>query len=149
MAATMCGTMPTVQPMAATRLARRPRPSPAAMVNRAPVPGVTTTTRVVSRKVSDTAAGYSGWVAEEDTRVVASRLRPEPTTIPVPPGGAPRQQSLYDLQPGDPDRLGPFRCIHRLKPGIEPVNADKPTPVLGTAADASADEGPPTFVVIK
>jgi eukaryotic-like serine/threonine-protein kinase len=88
-------------------------------------------------------------VAEEDTRVVASRLRPEPTTIPVPPGGAPRQQSLYDLQPGDPDRLGPFRCIHRLKPGIEPVNADKPTPVLGTPAEAPADEDSPAFVVLK
>jgi serine/threonine protein kinase len=88
-------------------------------------------------------------VAEEDTRVVASRLRPEPTTVPVPSRGAPRQQQLYDLQPGDPDRLGPFRCVHRLKPGTEPVNADKPTPVLGTPADAPEDGRPPAFVVIK
>src|SRR5918994_811875 len=108
-----------------------------------------TTTRVVSRKASDTAAGYSGWVAEEDTRVVPARLRPEPTTVPVPFRGAPRQQQLYDLQPGDPDQLGPFRCIHRLKPGMEPVNADKPTPLLGTPVDPVPDGATPTFVVIK
>ena len=66
----------------------------------------------------------------------------------VPFRGA-RQQELYDLQPGDPDQLGPFRCIHRLKPGTEPVNADKPTPLLGTAAEASGDGTEPAFVVIK
>ena len=88
-------------------------------------------------------------MAEEDTRVVASRPRPEPTTVPVPSRGTPRQQQLYDLQPGDPDRLGPFRCIHRLKPGVDPVNADKPTPVLGTPLDAPESDGPPVFVVIK
>jgi len=88
-------------------------------------------------------------VAEEDTRVVASRRRPEPTTVPVPSRGAPRQQQIYDLQPGDPERLGPFRCIHRLKPGVDPVNADKPTPLLGTAADAPLEDAAPAFVVIK
>ena len=88
-------------------------------------------------------------MAEEDTRVVPSRRRPEPTTVPAPNRSAARQQQLYDLQPGDPDRLGPFRCVHRLKPGTEPVNADKPTPVLGTAAGTPGDEAAPAFVVIK
>ena len=87
-------------------------------------------------------------MAEEDTRVVPARLRPEATTVPVTYPAA-RQQQLYDLQPGDPDQLGPFRCIHRLKPDTEPVNADKPTPVLGTAADPNSDPAAPAFVVIK
>jgi hypothetical protein len=88
-------------------------------------------------------------VAEEETRVVPSRLRPEPTTVPLPANGTARQQQLYDLQPGDPERLGPFRCSHRLKPGTEPVNPDKPTPLLGTAVETTADGAPPAFVVIK
>ena len=88
-------------------------------------------------------------MAEEDTRVVTARLRPEPTTVPVPFRGAARQQQLYELQPGDPDQLGPFRCIHRLKPDTEPVNADKPTPLLGTAAEPTQDGATPAFVVIK
>ena len=87
-------------------------------------------------------------MAEEDTRVVTSRIRPEPTTVAMPFRGA-RQQQLYELQSGDPDRLGPFRCIHRLKPDTEPVNADKPTPLLGTAAEAPGDGATPAFVVIK
>ena len=88
-------------------------------------------------------------MAEEDTRVVPARLRPQPTTVPVPFRGAPRQQQLYDLQPGDPDQLGAFRCIHRLNSGAEPVNADKPTPLLGTAAEPTVDGATAAFVVIK
>jgi hypothetical protein len=49
-AAAKCGTMPNVQPAAATRLARAPRESPAVIVNSAPVPGVATITSDVSRK---------------------------------------------------------------------------------------------------
>ena len=67
----------------------------------------------------------------------------------MPLRGAARQQQLYDLQPGDPDQLGQFRCIHRLKPDTEPVNADKPTPVLGTVAEPTVEGATPAFVVIK
>ena len=49
-AAAMCGTMPSVQPKAATTLAREPRDRPVAMVNSTPVPGETTMISVVSRK---------------------------------------------------------------------------------------------------
>ena len=59
-----------------------------------------------------------------------------------------RQQQLYELTPTDPRVVGPFRCIHRLKPGAEPINADKPTPLLGQLPSPSAD-GAPDFVVIK
>ena len=48
-AAIMCGTMPSVQAKAATRLACQPRDTPAAMVYSAPAPGVATTISVVSR----------------------------------------------------------------------------------------------------
>jgi serine/threonine protein kinase len=75
-------------------------------------------------------------VAEDDTRLVTRAL---------PPVRA-RQQELYDLQPGDPTRLGEFRCIHRLKAGAEPINDDKPTPLLGTTSDSA---GGPDLVVIK
>jgi serine/threonine protein kinase len=86
-------------------------------------------------------------VAEEDTRLVAAALSHDQTTrAPLP--RQPRQQELYDLQPGDPGRLGPFRCIHRLKPGVEPINDDKPTPILGTTSGRTSD-GAPDFVVIK
>src|SRR3954454_4532479 len=49
MAAAMCGTMPSVQPKAATTLARDPRESPAARVNSTPVPGETITMSEVMR----------------------------------------------------------------------------------------------------
>ena len=49
-AATMCGTMPSVHPKAATTLARDPRESPAASVNRTPVPGEMMTISDVTRK---------------------------------------------------------------------------------------------------
>jgi hypothetical protein len=48
-AASMCGTMPSVQPSAAIKLALAPRDRPAASVYRTPVPGVTTTISVVAR----------------------------------------------------------------------------------------------------
>ena len=48
-AAAIWGTMPSVQPKAATMLARDPRERPAAMVKRTPVPGDTTTMREVIR----------------------------------------------------------------------------------------------------
>src|SRR5262249_35414452 len=49
-AAAMCGTMPSVQPNAATMLAREPRDRPVAKVNSTPVPGEITTISDVSRK---------------------------------------------------------------------------------------------------
>ena len=73
-------------------------------------------------------------MADDDTRLVVA---PEA-----------RQQQLYELTPTDPRTIGPFRCIHRLKPGAEPINADKPTPLLGQLPSPSAD-GAPDFVVIK
>ena len=86
-------------------------------------------------------------VADDDTRLVAAPFpRDHPTRTLHP--RQPRQQQLYDLQPGDPDELGPFRCIHRLKPGAEPINDDKPTPLLGTTSGPTSDGGP-DFVVIK
>jgi len=45
----MCGTMPSVQPAVATKLARDPRESPAVIVNSAPVPGVATMINVVTK----------------------------------------------------------------------------------------------------
>src|SRR5215472_2276911 len=47
-AAVRCGTIPSVQPNAATTLALAPRDNPAEMVYRAPVPGVTTMINAVS-----------------------------------------------------------------------------------------------------
>ena len=49
MAAAICGTMPTVQPNAATTLARDPREMPAARVYSTPVPGDATTMSDVIR----------------------------------------------------------------------------------------------------
>jgi serine/threonine protein kinase len=86
-------------------------------------------------------------VADDDTRLVAAS-HPRDHSIRALPPRQPRQQQLYDLQPGDPDELGPFRCIHRLKPGAEPINDDKPTPLLGTTSGPTSDGGP-DFVVIK
>ena len=83
-------------------------------------------------------------MADDDTRLVAASLPRDHTTRALPPREA-RPQQLYDLQPGDPGRLGPFRCIHRLKPGAEPINDDKPTPLLGTTSGRTSDG----FVVIK
>jgi serine/threonine protein kinase len=83
-------------------------------------------------------------VAEDDTRLVAAPAPADDLTRRLTPRVA-RQQELYDLQPGDPHQLGEFRCIHRLKPGSEPINDDKPTPLLGTTADLTSDG----FVVIK
>ena len=48
--------MPSVQPKAATMLARDPRERPAAMVKRTPVPGETTTMSEVIRNAMLTAA---------------------------------------------------------------------------------------------
>ena len=48
----MCGTMPSVQPKAATTLARAPRDRPAASVNRTPVPGEAMTISEVSKNSS-------------------------------------------------------------------------------------------------
>ena len=76
-------------------------------------------------------------MAEDDTRLVAAPAHSDDLTRRLPPREA-RQQELYDLQPGDPHRLGEFRCIHRLKPGAEPINEDKPTPLLGTTSDPTA-----------
>jgi serine/threonine protein kinase len=97
-------------------------------------------------------------VTDDDARLVAARgPRESAGTVPADllqtttrarPLRKPRQQELYDLQPGDPSRLGPFRCIHRLKPGAEPINDDKPTPLLGATFDRTT-EGAPDFVVIK
>lgn len=102
-------------------------------------------------------------MAEDDTRLIAAsvpdsrghggvvppagRHHHDNTTRARPPRDA-RQQQLYDLQPGDPDGLGPFRCSHRLKPDAEPINDDKPTPLLGTTSGRTSD-GSPDFVVIK
>ena len=78
-----------------------------------------------------------------------ARLRPEPRLsrcrIAAPPGSS----SSTTCSPAIPTQLGPFRCSHRLKPDTEPVNADKPTPLLGTAAEPTADSAAPAFVVIK
>ena len=49
MAAAKCGTIPSVQPNAATMLARLPRAKPAAIVYNTPVPGVATMMSDVSR----------------------------------------------------------------------------------------------------
>src|SRR5450631_1272271 len=49
MAAARCGTIPSVQPTAATTLARLPWASPAAIVYNTPVPGVATMINDVSR----------------------------------------------------------------------------------------------------
>jgi hypothetical protein len=43
--------MPSVQPKAVTRLRRGPPRNPAAIDSSAPVPGVATTTKAVTRKV--------------------------------------------------------------------------------------------------
>ncbi len=75
-------------------------------------------------------------MADDDTQLV-TRARAQA-----------KQQELYELQAGDPLRLGQFRCIHRLKPGAEPINDDKPTPLLGTTSGPASD-GSPDFVVIK
>ena len=83
-------------------------------------------------------------MAEDDTRRIAASVRRDETTRAIPQREA-RQQELYDLQSGDPDRLGEFRCTHRLKPGAEPINDDKPTPLLGTIPGRTSDG----FVVIK
>ena len=61
MAAAMCGTMPSVQPNAATTLARDPRARPAAMVNSAPVPGEATTMNEVRRNSRVMVAVWHGW----------------------------------------------------------------------------------------
>jgi Protein kinase domain len=97
-------------------------------------------------------------VSDDETRLVAVPLPypggtggsspPEnlvPDTTRVRPVRQPRQQQLFDLQAGDPDRLGEFRCIHRLKPGVEPINDDKPTPLLGTTSGRTSGG----FVVLK
>ena len=55
-AAIMCGTMPSVQANAATRLACQPRETPAARVYSTPAPGVATTMSVVSRNSGVTVA---------------------------------------------------------------------------------------------
>lgn len=89
-------------------------------------------------------------MAQEKTRLIPPRLPGEATTVREPPRGEARQQSLYDLQPDDPDQLGPFRCLHRLKPGVEPVNHDKPTPLLGTPTEPGPlSTTTPVLVVLK
>lgn len=70
---------------------------------------------------------------EDETRVVADPRR---------------QQSLYALQPGDPDRLGGFWCINRLKTSVEPVNDEKPVPILA-AQQAPGSDGSRDLVVLK
>jgi serine/threonine protein kinase len=91
-------------------------------------------------------------VTKDETRLVAVPSPHDDLTRRLPPREA-RHQELYDLQPGDPDRLGEFRCIHRLKAGAEPINDDKPTPLLGTSAQPAGpgrtSDGAPDFVVIK
>src|SRR5262249_41101561 len=54
MAASRCGTIPSVQANAASTLARGPRDRPADSVKSAPVPGVATMTSDVTRKVQVT-----------------------------------------------------------------------------------------------
>jgi hypothetical protein len=49
MVASRCGTIPRVQPSAAKRLARLPSARPVDTVKTTPVPGISTTTREVSR----------------------------------------------------------------------------------------------------
>lgn len=95
-------------------------------------------------------------MGEEETRLIAPRVGADQTTVrqhlqdDKARRDEARQQPLYDLLPGDPDRLGEFRCLHRLKPGLEPVDDDKPTPLLGAADEPpSANGGPPAFVVLK
>src|SRR4051794_5466087 len=55
-AASRCGTVPSVHAKAASTLARGPRDRPADRVKSAPVPGVATMTNDVSRNVSTSAA---------------------------------------------------------------------------------------------
>src|SRR5436309_321176 len=64
----MCGTIPSVQPNAATTLVRRPRERPAATVYRTPVPGETTIRSVVSRKATLTLS-----TRRRDVEVVGTR----------------------------------------------------------------------------
>src|SRR5215212_3225181 len=75
----MCGRTPRAQPNAAMMPAPEPRDRPAAMEYTAPVPGVATTTRVVSKKamligqastfkalIEDTLLAVLGTLAERD-----------------------------------------------------------------------------------
>ena len=75
---------------------------------------------------------------DDKTRLVAAPTRHDDITK-VRPLPRPRQQELYGLQPGDLNRLGPFLCIHRLKPGAEPIYDDKPTPLLGIVTGRTRD----------
>ena len=57
--ASRCGTMPSVQPAEANRLARRPIVSPAETVKTTPVPGMSTTISEVTRNSRLGMAGVS------------------------------------------------------------------------------------------
>src|SRR5918995_4116172 len=67
MAATRCGTIPSVQPSAAIKLARRPVEMAAATVYSTPGPGVTTITKVVNKNATPT-YGPSWLGSREHTR---------------------------------------------------------------------------------
>src|SRR5689334_14861466 len=102
MAAAMWGTMPSVQPNAATMLAREPRDRPVASVNSTPVPGDTTTISEVSRKSRLT--GFSSLSGHCDIFV-----RSEVARTPIADGGDDRQeaaalarQAVLDLRRHDP-----------------------------------------------
>src|SRR4051794_1757819 len=77
-AAAMCGTIPMVQPNAATTLAREPRDSPAASVNSTPVPGEATTMNEVMRNSRLTGV-LRLFVADRMSRFgAADKLSPDP-----------------------------------------------------------------------
>lgn len=59
-----------------------------------------------------------------------------------------RQQHVFPLHPGDPRRIGGFRCVNRLKSGLEPIEADKPIPLLAMLPGPLADV-PGDLVVVK
>src|SRR5579863_4701241 len=59
-AAIRCGRIPSVQPIAATTLARAPRDRPAERVISAPVPGIATMSSEVNRNAALTSCSLSG-----------------------------------------------------------------------------------------
>src|ERR1700761_3666438 len=86
-AAITCGTMPSVQANAATRLARQPRDTPAASVYSTPAPGVATTTSVVSRNSGVISAALAAELPPALERTVRLRLLVATVLVSGAPSG--------------------------------------------------------------